>query len=120
MAEIFGFDSYLPKEIAERVETTGVVKARLPVLTLAVLGLLAGGVTFSLGLILVVVAGAEHLTWWGLLSSLAPVTLGNIVGGGLFVAPVYHFVYRRPSLRAEAARPQVSSASARRKTGSEN
>lgn len=90
MAEIFGFDAYSPKEIAERVETTGVVKARLPILTLAVLGRLAGGfiglgalyftlmtsdpsmgfadsrlvggVTFSLGLILVVLAGAELFT----------------------------------------------------------
>ncbi len=293
MAEIFGFDSYSPKEIAERVETTGVVKARLPILTLAVLGLLAGGfiglgalyftlmtsdpsmgfaasrlvggVTFSLGLILVVVAGAElftgnnllimawasrrittaelarnwaivylanfagafglvllvffsrqwgmnsgavgmnavkiaaakaalpfwealfkgvlcnvlvclavwlalagrsvtdkiyavifpisafvaagfehsvanmyfiplglllkdqipvagaeHLTWRGLFSNLGPVTLGNILGGGLLVALVYHFVYRRPSLRADAAPRQENSAPARRKTGSEN
>jgi formate/nitrite transporter FocA (FNT family) len=43
MAEIFGFDTYSPKEIAERVETIGVAKARLSVLALAVLGLLAGG-----------------------------------------------------------------------------
>ena len=292
MAEIFGFDAYSPKEIAERVESIGVTKARLPWITVAMLGLLAGGfiglgalyftlvtsdtslgfaaarllggLAFSLGLILVVVAGAElftgnnflimawasrhittgelaknwlivylanfagavglvvlvslshhwltngsavginavkiaaakaslpfgeaffkgilcnvlvclavwlalagrsvtdkiyaivfpisafvaagfehsvanmyfiplglllkdripvagaeHLTWWGLLSNLAPVTLGNIVGGGLLVALVYHFVYRRPSLRANAAPPQESSAAARRKTGSE-
>lgn len=90
MAEIFGFDAYSPKEIAERVETIGVTKARLPWLTVAILGLLAGGfiglgalyftvvtsdtslgfaaarllggLTFSLGLILVVVAGAELFT----------------------------------------------------------
>lgn len=90
MAEIFGFDAYSPREIAERVENIGVTKARLPQLTLAVLGVLAGGfiglgalyftvvtsdlslsfaasrllggVTFSLGLILVVVAGAELFT----------------------------------------------------------
>jgi len=30
VAEIFGFDCYSPKEIAERVETVGVTKARLP------------------------------------------------------------------------------------------
>jgi formate transporter len=90
MAELFGFDAYSPKEIAERVENIGVTKARLPLLTVATLGVLAGGfvglgalyftlvtsdtslgfaasrllggVTFSLGLILVVVAGAELFT----------------------------------------------------------
>jgi formate transporter len=90
MAEIFGFDAYSPKEIAERVETIGVAKARLPLISLATLGILAGGfiglgalyftlvtsdtslgfaasrllggLAFSLGLILVVVAGAELFT----------------------------------------------------------
>ena len=90
MAEIFGFDAYSPKEIAERVETIGVTKARLPWMTVAMLGLLAGGfiglgalyftlvtsdtslgfaaaqllggLAFSLGLILVVIAGAELFT----------------------------------------------------------
>ncbi|HEX6768962.1 MAG TPA: formate/nitrite transporter family protein, partial [Candidatus Binatia bacterium] len=90
MAEIFGFDAYAPKEIAERVETIGVAKARLPLLSQIALGILAGGfiglgalyftlvssdttlgfavsrvlggVVFSLGLILVVVAGAELFT----------------------------------------------------------
>lgn len=90
MNEIFGFDAYAPKEIAERVETIGVVKARLPLVSQIALGILAGGfiglgalyftlvtsdvhlsfavsrllggLTFSLGLILVVVAGAELFT----------------------------------------------------------
>jgi formate/nitrite transporter len=90
MTEIFGFDAYAPKEIAERVETIGVAKARLPVVSQIALGSLAGGfiglgalystlvtsdttlgfavtrilggVVFSLGLILVVVAGAELFT----------------------------------------------------------
>ena len=90
MAEIFGFDAYAPKKIAERVENIGVTKTRLPLLTEATLGVLAGGfiglgalyftlvtsdssltfaasrllggLTFSLGLILVVVAGAELFT----------------------------------------------------------
>ena len=43
MAELFGFDAYSPKEIAERVENIGVTKARLPLLTVATLGVLAGG-----------------------------------------------------------------------------
>ena len=90
MAEIFGFDAYAPKEIAERVASVGVAKARLPLLSQLALGVLAGGfiglgalyftlvtsdanlgfaaarllggLTFSLGLILVVVAGAELFT----------------------------------------------------------
>ncbi len=90
MAEIFGSDCYSPKEIAERVETVGVAKANLPLVSMVALGVLAGGfiglgalfatlvlsdtalpfaiarvlagVVFSLGLILVVVAGAELFT----------------------------------------------------------
>jgi formate/nitrite transporter len=90
MAELFGFNAYSPKEIAEQVENIGVTKVRLPLLTVATLGVLAGGfiglgalyftlvtsdsslsfaasrllggLTFSLGLILVVVAGAELFT----------------------------------------------------------
>jgi formate/nitrite transporter len=87
---LFGFDAFSPSEIAERVEAIGVTKARLPLLSMIMLGILAGGfiglgglyfvlvisdpslgfaqarltggVAFSLGLILVVVAGAELFT----------------------------------------------------------
>jgi formate/nitrite transporter len=90
MSELYGFDAYAPREIAERVENVGVAKARLPFLPLVFLGVLAGafiglgamyftlvtsdttlgfaaagvlgGVTFSLGLVLVIVAGAELFT----------------------------------------------------------
>jgi formate/nitrite transporter len=90
MAEIFGFDCYAPREVAERVENVGVTKANLPLLSQVALGVLAGGFiglgamfftlvisdanlsfaiarvlgggAFSLGLILVVVAGAELFT----------------------------------------------------------
>ncbi|MCW8859540.1 MAG: formate/nitrite transporter family protein [Deltaproteobacteria bacterium] len=90
MSEIYGFDAFSPKEIAERVENIGVTKARLPFLSMVMLGILAGafigmgalyfvlivsdptlgfavskvlgGAAFSLGLILVVVAGAELFT----------------------------------------------------------
>lgn len=85
-----GLDAYKPSEIAERVETAGVAKAALPagqLLTLAILagafigfggaaytmvmtGLDAGygparflgGMAFSLGLILVIIGGAELFT----------------------------------------------------------
>jgi formate/nitrite transporter len=90
MAEILGFDAFSPKEIAEKVQTVGVVKAHLPSLQTLMLGVLAGGfiglgalyfalvvsdtqqsfgvaqvlggVAFSLGLILVVLGGAELFT----------------------------------------------------------
>ena len=38
MSEIFGFDAYAPREIAQRVETVGVAKARLALLPLALTG----------------------------------------------------------------------------------
>ena len=40
-------------------------------------------------------AGAENLTVVGFLANLVPVTLGNIVGGGVFVALVYWLIYLR-------------------------
>lgn len=43
MKEVFGFDCYSPKEIAERVENVGVTKANLPLLSQVALGVLAGG-----------------------------------------------------------------------------
>jgi formate/nitrite transporter len=85
-----GIDAYKPAEVARRIEDAGVTKAQLPAMQLATLAFLAGmfialgaaaftatmagadlahgpsrllgGVVFSTGLILVVVAGAELLT----------------------------------------------------------
>ncbi len=96
MAEIYGSNAFSPKEIAQRVESVGVAKARLPFLQTALLGVAAGafiglgalyftlvvsdsslgfaaqrvlgGVVFSLGLLLVVVAGAELFTGNNLLA----------------------------------------------------
>ena len=47
MPELFGFDGYSPKEIAERVENAGVTKANLPLLSMAALSVLAGGFIWS-------------------------------------------------------------------------
>ena len=94
--DIFGSDAYAPSEVARRVETVGVAKAQMALLPLAMLGVLAGafiglgsmlfviaradsslgfaasqlasGVVFSLGLLLVVVAGAELFTGNNLLA----------------------------------------------------
>lgn len=41
-------------------------------------------------------ADLAGLTWWAFLVSLVPVTLGNIIGGGVLVGGVYWFVYLRP------------------------
>ena len=88
--EIYGSDAYAPGEVARRIETIGVAKAQMALLPLTMLGVLAGafiglgsllsvivrsdpglgfaasqlgaGVAFSLGLLLVVVAGAELFT----------------------------------------------------------
>ena len=118
-----GVDNFSPGEIARMVETKGVAKAEAPILTTLVLGIVAGafialgamfstvvgtgstlgegptrllaGVAFSLGLILVVVAGAElftgnnlvviswvsrHITLGRLLRNWVLVYLGNAIG----------------------------------------
>ncbi len=123
MTELFGSDAFSPKEVAERVQNVGVAKAQLPLLSMFMLGVLAGGfiglgalyyvlvvsdhtlgfaaarvvggVCFSLGLLLVVVAGAELFTgnnllvmaWadgklstWAVLRNWAVVCAANFVG----------------------------------------
>ena len=42
MNTIFGSDAFSPREIAEKVENIGVVKARLPLMSMIMLGILAG------------------------------------------------------------------------------
>jgi formate transporter len=121
-AQLFN-DAWQPQEIARRVATMGVAKARAPALTLLVLAVLAGafislgalfftfvntgstlgfgitrllgGISFSLGLILVVIGGAELFTGNNLLAmawasrqittrevlrNWALVYLGNVLG----------------------------------------
>ena len=96
MSELYGSDAYAPREVARRIATVGVAKARMATLPLLMLGMLAGafiglgsmlfaivksdaslgfaasqiggGLVFSLGLLLVVVAGAELFTGNNLLA----------------------------------------------------
>jgi len=96
MSELIGYDAYSPKEIALKVETVGVTKAHMATLPLVMLGMLAGafiglggmlfvivksdptlsfavsqllgGLVFCLGLLLVVIAGAELFTGNNLLA----------------------------------------------------
>jgi len=39
-------------------------------------------------------AQADAITWSGLFGNLVPVILGNIIGGSMLVALVYHIIYR--------------------------
>jgi formate/nitrite transporter len=48
------------------------------------------------------VAGAEAVTWAGFARNLVPVILGNLVGGSVLVALVYHVIHRRGSRGARA------------------
>ena len=87
---VFEINAYSPRQIAEQIQAVGVVKARLPPLAMLMLGIsaggfialgalysvivfadptlpfavsrLLGGLAFSLGLVLVVIAGAELFT----------------------------------------------------------
>jgi formate transporter len=126
-----GHDAFSPSEVAQLVKTRGVAKATAPFLTTLVLGVVAGafialgavlsttiatgselgfgptrwlaGVGFSLGLILVVVAGAElftgnnlivmsavtgHVPFRRLLANWGVVYLGNAIGALSVVAMV--------------------------------
>ena len=93
---VFGLDAYSPAQIARRVNEVGIAKAQLPLAATAILGVLAGafialgslyytlvasdttlgfaasrvlgGLVFSLGLVLVVVAGGELFTGNNLLA----------------------------------------------------
>lgn len=87
---LFEMDAYSPRQVAAQVQAVGVAKARLPALAMVMLGIsaggfiglgalnsvlvfadpalsfaasrLLGGLAFSLGLVLVVIAGAELFT----------------------------------------------------------
>lgn len=125
-------DNYSPAEIARLVESKGVTKAKLPFMTTLALGVLAGafiafggvfstivssqsalgfgptrmlaGLGFSLGLILVVVAGAElftgnnlivmswvsrHISLKSLLRNWGIVYIGNFIGAVSIALLVY-------------------------------
>lgn len=43
------------------------------------------------------ISGAELIDWAGFARNLVPVILGNLVGGSVLVALVYHVIYRRGS-----------------------
>lgn len=126
------FDAYSPAEIADRVDSAGVTKTALPTVPLLVLAVLAGafisfgamlygvvitesglgfgperligGLAFSLGLILVIVGGAElftgnnlilfawadrKITGAGLLRNWTLVYIGNFIGASATAVMVH-------------------------------
>ncbi|MFN0184121.1 MAG: formate/nitrite transporter family protein [Aquabacterium sp.] len=114
MPTVFGLDAYAPREVAARVLEVGVGKARLPLASLLLLGVLAGafiglgtmaftlvvndatlgwaaqrllgGLVFSLGLLLVSVAGAELFTGNNLIAmawAAGRVSSGELLRNGL-------------------------------------
>ena len=132
MPELFGSEAFSPRQIAAKIESVGVVKARLPFFTMLMLGTLAGvfigigamfsvivksdgalsfaasgilsGIAFSLGLFIVVIAGAELFTGnnllvmaWAyrrittreLLRNWGVVFVGNLIGAVSFAAVVF-------------------------------
>lgn len=127
-----GLDAYKPAEVARRIEDAGVAKAQLPALQLATLAFLAGmfialgaaaftaamagtdmnygpnrllgGLIFSTGLVLVVIAGAELFTgnalivmawvdgrvgFGGLIRNWTYAYFGNLAGALFVVALMY-------------------------------
>ena len=143
MADLFGVDAYSPTQIADRVEQAGVAKARLPLLSMLMLGVLAGafiglgalyfvivrsdpalsfapkqllgGMAFAVGLILVIVAGAELFTGnnllvmaWAdgkiatsaLLRNWTVVFVGNFIGAAGLALLV--FLSRHPDMNGGA------------------
>jgi len=113
------FDALLPPEIARKAESVGAQKTRQDVLSLLVLAVLAGAF-IALGAMFAttVLTGADgvvpfgpvgfgspadidSLTWPAFFLSLIPVTIGNIIGGGVLVGAVYWFIYLRHSSRIE-------------------
>lgn len=153
--EMFGFDAYSPAQIAERVQQTCVIKAHMPLLTMGLLAVMAGafiglgalyftlvisdhglgfaasrmlgGVCFSLGLLLVVVAGAELFTGNNLLAMAWAegclstrdvlrdwliVGIGNFIGAGALAVLV--FLSGHPGMNeGEIARSAVQIAAAK-------
>lgn len=79
-SELYGSDAYAPNEIAQRLASVGVAKARLATLPLLMRGTLAA---------------TMPVTWPGMLRNLVPVIAGDLVGGSVRVGLTYYVIYGR-------------------------
>lgn len=83
---LLGFDAFSPDQIAVRVATVGVAKARLPWLATLMLGIIAGGF-IGLGALYSTIVMSD---------ATLPFALRRVIaGGGLMVAGVYHLIYNK-------------------------
>lgn len=113
--EPFSVDAYSPRQIASRVQQNGVSKATAAPLQVVMLAgaFMALGFEHSVAnvhfipagmlvssdpdfVVFTVLAPTEQLRMVGFVwNNLIPVTLGNMLGGGLFLGLVYWFIYLR-------------------------
>jgi formate transporter len=76
------------------------VSGKILAILFPITAFVAVGFEHSIANLYLIPIGMLHAGMWdtvGLIGNLVPVTLGNIVGGGVFVALVYYLVYLRPS-----------------------
>ena len=73
------------------------------------MGILLAGQPAVLSAAGVTADGVANLSWMGLVGNLVPVTIGNIIGGGILIGAVYWLAYLRSERAAElvAVRPWV-------------
>jgi len=71
------------------------------------MGILLAGQPAVLETAGVTASGLANLTWTGFVGNLVPVTIGNIIGGGILIGAVYWLAYLRSERAAElvTARP---------------
>jgi len=67
------------------------------------MGILLTGQPAVLGAAGVTADGIANLTWAGFVGNLVPVTIGNIIGGGILVGTVYWLAYLRKERAVELA-----------------
>lgn len=73
------------------------------------MGILLSGQSAVLGAAGVTASGISNLNWAGFVGNLVPVTIGNIIGGGVLIGVVYWLTYLRSERATEvvAARPWI-------------
>lgn len=100
MSDLYGSDAYSPCEIARGIESVGEVKARMAALPLALLGVLAGAF-IGLGAMLFVLVKSDPTLGFAASAVLGGLVFSVgffmvvVAGLALLVAGVYHVIYKR-------------------------